>query len=97
MYSTKYMTNTIEKIVNELLVYLKRSLENLAIESTGSLEISTRLEMISFLESQFDIRLENLLAVKNISIHHLESGIKANIIQQKQKIVNDILDNILDN
>ena len=91
------MTKTIENIINELLVYLERSLGKLAIESTGSLEISNRAQMRIFLESQFDIRLENLLAVKNISIHHLESGIKANIIQQKQKMIDRLLDSTIEN
>ena len=91
------MTKTIENIINELLVYLERSLGKLAIESTGSLEISNRAQMRIFLESQFDIRFENLLAVKNISIHHLESGIKANIIQQKQKMIDRLLDSTIEN
>ena len=43
--------------------------------------------MKSFLENQFDIRLENLLIAKKSSIHHLESGMKNKIIQKKQKII----------
>ena len=44
----------------------------------------------SFLENQFDIRLENLLVAKKSSIHHLESGMKNKIIQKKQEIIEKI-------
>ena len=44
----------------------------------------------SFLENQFDIRLENLLVAKKSSIHHLESGMKNKVIQKKQEIIEKI-------
>ena len=62
----------------------KEALENLELE--GGVE-----EMRNFFEGQFDVRLENLLMVKNSSIHHLESSMKNKIIQRKNEILNDIL------
>jgi len=46
--------------------------------------------MEEFLQSQFDIRLENLLVAKKSSIHHLESGMKNKVIQRKQSILDNI-------
>ena len=62
----------------------KEALENLELE--GGIE-----EMKNFLEGQFDVRLENLLIVKNSSIHHLESSVKNKIIQRKNEMLNEIL------
>jgi len=63
----------------------KEALENLELE--GGVE-----EMRNFFEGQFDVRLENLLMVKNSSIHHLESSMKNKIIQRKNEILNEILE-----
>ena len=45
---------------------------------------------MSFLENQFELRLENLLVAKVSSIHHLESGMKNKVIQRKQNIFEQI-------
>lgn len=80
-----------EKILNEILGYLEKSINNLAKEAFESLEIEGGLQgMESFLQNQFDIRLENLLVSKNSSIHHLESGMKNKVIQKKQEIFTKI-------
>ncbi|MFB5613019.1 MAG: hypothetical protein ACE5RL_06925, partial [Nitrosarchaeum sp.] len=69
------MTVLTHKIIDEILTYLEKSMNNLAKESFENLELDGGFEgIINFLESQFDIRLENLLVAKNSSIHHLESG-----------------------
>ncbi|MGY5151593.1 MAG: hypothetical protein ACW9XA_04935 [Candidatus Nitrosopumilus sp. bin_6a] len=79
------------KMLDEILDNLDTSIENLARESFGNFEGPGGFEEIQvFLQSQFDIRLENSLAVKNSSIHHLESGMKNKIIQRKQLIINRI-------
>ncbi|MHA7647103.1 hypothetical protein [Nitrosopumilus sp. S4] len=80
--------------LNEILIYLEKSIVNLAKESVDSLEIQGGAEGLEdFLQSQFDIRLENLLVSKNSSIHHLESGMKNKAIQKKKKIIDEILKN----
>jgi hypothetical protein len=80
-----------EKILDDILKYLEKSIGNLAKESLENLEIEGGLQGIeNFLKNQFDIRLENLLVAKNSSIHHLESGMKNKVIQRKQKIINNI-------
>ena len=70
-------TNISKKAMNNLA---KEALENLELE--GGVE-----EMKNFLESQFDVRLENLLIAKNSSIHHLESSMKNKIIQRKNEML----------
>ncbi|MCV0392369.1 MAG: hypothetical protein K5790_03625 [Nitrosopumilus sp.] len=83
-----------DEIINEILIYLEKSIKNLAKESLENLEIQGgNEELEEFLQSQFDIRLENLLVSKNSSIHHLESGMKNKVIQQKKKIIDRILKN----
>lgn len=80
-----------QKTLDELLDYLEKSISNLAKESLESLEFEEGFQGVQkFLDSQFDIRLENLLVAKKSSTHHLESGIKNKIIQRKAKIMNDI-------
>jgi hypothetical protein len=81
------MVLTIE-MLDEILDYLDKSLEKLANEAFGNLEIEEGLPGIeSFLQNQFDIRLENMLVTKKSSIHHLESGMKNKVIQRKQIIL----------
>ena len=64
---------------------------SLAIDAFDNLEIEGGIQGVkSFLENQFDIRLENLLISKKSSIHHLESGMKNKVIQKKQKIIEEI-------
>ena len=85
------MTVLTEKILNDILEYLEKSINNLAIDAFDNLEIEGGIQGVkSFLENQFDIRLENLLVGKKSSIHHLESGIKNKVIQKKQEIIERI-------
>ena len=80
-----------EKSIDEILTYLEKSITNLANDAFENLEVAGGYEgTINFLESQFEIRLENLLVAKKSSTHHLESGIKNKIIQRKAKIMKDI-------
>ena len=66
-------------------------MSNLAIDVFNNLEIEGGIQGIkNFLENQFDIRLENLLIAKKSSIHHLESGMKNKIIQEKKEIIEKI-------
>tara|TARA_B100000470_G_C19613402_1_gene312141 strand:+ start:264 stop:539 length:276 start_codon:yes stop_codon:yes gene_type:complete len=82
------MTVLNEQTLNDILEYLEKSINNLAIDGSDNLEIEGGIEgMKNFLENQFDIRLENLLISKNSSIHHLESGMKNTVIQKKQEII----------
>jgi len=86
------MTVLTEQTLNDILQYLEKSINNLAIDGIDNLEIEGGIEgMKNFLENQFDIRLENLLISKNSSIHHLESGMKNLVIQKKQEIIENIL------
>jgi|TARA_B110000014_G_C19507293_1_gene273565 hypothetical protein len=80
-----------EKIINEILEYLEKSMSNLAVDAFENLEIEGGIQGVkNFLENQFDIRLENLLIAKKSSIHHLESGMKNKIIQKKQETIQKV-------
>jgi hypothetical protein len=80
-----------EKIMDEILSYLDKSIDNLAKDTFENLEIDGGLTGVeNFLKNQFDLRLENLLVAKKSSIHHLESGMKNKIIQRKQIIFDNI-------
>ncbi len=79
-----------EKILEDILSYLEKSINNLAKESFENLEFDDKLHAEEFLQNQYDIRLENLLVGKNSGIHHLESGMKNKIIQRKQMIFEQI-------
>ena len=82
------MTVLSHEVLKDILDYLEKSINNLAIDGADNLEIEGGIEgMKNFLENQFDIRLENLLISKNSSIHHLESGMKNLVIQKKQEII----------
>jgi hypothetical protein len=82
------MTVLSQEALKDILDYLEKSINNLAIDGADNLEIEGGIEgMKNFLENQFDIRLENLLISKNSSIHHLESGMKNLVIQKKQEII----------
>ena len=84
--TTAIMTVLTEKTLDEILSYLEKSINSLAKEAFENLEIEGGFQGVeSFLQSQFDVRLENLLAGKRSSIHHLESGMKNKIIQRKQE------------
>jgi hypothetical protein len=74
-----------KKVLEEILSDLEKSVNNLAKDAFGNLEIEGGFEGIeNFLKNQYDLRLENLLLAKNSSIHHLESELKNEIIQKKQ-------------
>ena len=47
-------------------------------------------DLKSFVENQYDIRLDNLLKGKFSEINHLESGLKNKVIMRKQQLVNII-------
>ena len=80
-----------DKVINDILEYLEKSISNLAMDAFDNLEIEGGIQGVkNFLENQFDIRLENLLIAKKSSIHHLESGMKNRIIQRKQEIIEKI-------
>jgi len=80
-----------ENVLEEILSYLEKSINNLAKDAFENLEIEGGFEGIeNFLQNQYDLRLENLLLSKNSSIHHLESGLKNKIIQKKQIIFEKI-------
>ncbi len=80
-----------EKMLDEILSYLDKSINNLAKEAFESLEIEGGFPGVeNFLQNQFDLRLENLLVAKKSGIHHLESGMKNKIIQRKQIIFDTI-------
>ena len=86
------MTVLSHEVLKDILDYLDKSINNLAIDGADNLEIEGGIKgMKNFLENQFDIRLENLLISKDSSIHHLESGMKNLVIQKKQEIIEKIL------
>ena len=83
------------KSLEEILDYLDKSLATLAQETLQNSEFQMEnQDLRSFLSNQYEIRLDNLLQRKNSSIHHLESGIKNNIIQRKKTLLDKILDNL---
>ena len=85
------MTVLTEKTLEEILSYLEKSVNNLAVNTFENLEFDEGFQGAeNFLQNQFDIRLENLLVGKSSSIHHLESGMKNRIIQRKQMIFGKI-------
>ncbi len=84
------MTVITEKILEDILSYLEKSINNLAKEAFVNLGFDEKSHAEEFLQNQYDIRLENLLVGKNSGIHHLESGMKNKIIQRKQMIFEQI-------
>ena len=85
------MVGILEKNIDGILSYLEKSINNLAKDVFDNVEIEGGFQRVDdFLQNQFDIRLENLLASKNSSIHHLESAMKNKIIQKKQSVFKKI-------
>jgi len=85
------MTILTDKMLNDILEYLEKSISNLATDAFDNLEIEGGIQGVkNFLENQFDIRLENLLIAKKSSIHHLESRMKNKVIQKKQEIIENV-------
>ena len=71
--------------------HLDKSINDLAKEAFENLELEGGFQGVkNFLQSQYDIRLENLLSAKKSSIHHLESGMKNKVIQRKQSVFENI-------
>lgn len=80
-----------DKILDGILDYLEKSINNLTKEAFESLELEGGFQGVEdFLQNQYDVRLENLLAAKKSSIHHLESSMKNKVIQRKQIIFEKI-------
>jgi len=79
-----------ENILEDILSYLEKSINNLAKEAFENLGFDEKSHAEEFLQNQYDIRLENLLVGKNSGIHHLESRMKNKIIQRKQMIFEQI-------
>jgi len=83
-----------DKILDEILEYLDKSINNLAKEAFENLELEGGFQGVEeFLQNQYDVRLENLLAAKKSSIHHLESSMKNKVIQRKQLVFENIKSN----
>lgn len=80
-----------DRDLDAILEYLEKSIQKLATDAFENLELDGGFQGVKdFLQSQFDIRLENLLKAKDSSIHYLESGMKNRIIQKKQEIIDSI-------
>jgi len=80
-----------DKTLDEILEYLDKSINNLTKEAFENLELEGGFQGVEdFLQNQYDIRLENLLAAKKSSIHHLESSMKNKVIQRKQIVFEKI-------
>ena len=80
-----------DKDLDTILEYLEKSIQNLARDAFENLELDGGFQGVKdFLQSQFDIRLENMLKAKDSSIHHLESRMKNRVIQKKQEIINKV-------
>ena len=80
-----------EKTLDEILNYLDNSIANLAKDTLNNPEFQMNTDDLGqFLSSQYDVRLDNLLQVKNSNIHHLESGLKNKTIQKKQLLLDGI-------
>ena len=79
-----------EKVLDEVLENLEKSINSLTKDVFENLEMEGGFEGTNnFLQNQFDIRLENLLELKN-SIHHLETGMKNKVRQRRQVIFEEI-------
>jgi hypothetical protein len=80
-----------DKILDEILEYLEKSINNLTKEAFENIELEGGFQGVEdFLQNQFDVRLENLLVAKKSNIHHLESSMKNKVIQRKQIIFENI-------
>ncbi|MCY4491754.1 MAG: hypothetical protein OXC46_09920 [Thaumarchaeota archaeon] len=81
------MTVLTADMLNEILNYLDESLLKLKKDTTNNPEFQMSGGMADFFDAQYETRLQNLLAAKNIDIHHLESGMKNTIIQRKKALL----------
>ena len=56
-----------EKILEEIISYLDKSINNLAKDAFENLEVEGGFSGVeNFLQNQFDVRLENLLVAKRV-------------------------------
>jgi hypothetical protein len=80
-----------DKTLDDILNYLDNSIAKLADDTMNSTESHMNDDdMKTFLDAQYEIRLDNLLQGKNSNIHHLESKLKNKIIQRKHKLLDEI-------
>jgi hypothetical protein len=80
-----------DKTLEDILSYLDNSIEKLIQDTISNTEFHLEgINLKNFLNSQYDIRLDNLLQRKNSNIHHLESNLKNKIIQRKQKLLEKV-------
>ena len=80
-----------DKTLEEILSYLDNSIAKLSRETISNSEFHLEgRNLKQFLDSQYEIRLDNLLQRKNSNIHHLESNLKNKIIQRKQKLLEKV-------
>jgi hypothetical protein len=80
-----------EKKLDEILNYLDNSVAKLAKDTLNNHEFQINDgDLVQFLSSQYDVRLDNLLQGKHSNIHHLESGMKNKTIQRKQRLIDGI-------
>jgi hypothetical protein len=80
-----------DKTLEEILNYLDNSIEKLSRETISNTEFHLEgSNLKQFLDSQYEIRLDNLLQRKNSNVHHLESSLKNKIIQRKQKLLEKV-------
>ena len=80
-----------KKILEDILNYLDNSVAKLAKDTLNNSEFQmSKDDLVQFLSSQYDVRLDNLLQGKNSNIHHLESGLKNKTIQRKQRLLDGI-------
>ncbi len=85
------MKLSLDKTVNIILDKLDDSINQLARRISINSEFQIEPNGVKkFLQSQYDIRLQNLLKSQEIDIHYLESGMKNKIIQRKQKLFEEI-------
>jgi len=85
------MKLSLDKTVNIILDKLDDSIDQLARGISVNSEFQIESNGVkNFLQSQYNIRLQNLLKSQEIDIHYLESGMKNKIIQRKQKLFEEI-------
>ena len=84
------MTVLTADMLDEILNYLDESLLKLKKDTTNNPEFQMSGDMADFFDTQYETRLQNLLAAKNSDIHHLESGMKNTIIQRKKALLENL-------
>ena len=86
------MTVLTEDTLRGILDYLDASIAKLCGEAGDLPEFQMDVERRrGFCETQYEVRLQNLLRSKNIDIHHLESGMKNMVIQRRQALLDRVM------